>query len=69
VSIGGRQDRSSYLLRLKAEVRGAPPKRSGVQTVPLVVASVPVVSDAPEDVTDLPVHLTVVAGRVAHHRD
>jgi predicted amidohydrolase YtcJ len=24
---------------------------------------------APEDVTDLPVHLTVVAGRVAHHRD
>ncbi len=28
-----------------------------------------IVECAPEDVTDLPVHLTVVGGRVAHQRD
>ena len=28
-----------------------------------------IVECAPEDVTDLPVHLTVVAGRIAHHHD
>jgi len=28
-----------------------------------------IVEVAPEDVTDLPVHLTVVAGRIAHYRD
>ena len=53
-----------------ARVDGAP---GGVLRVgapaDLVAWGDDIVQCAPEDVTDLPVHLTVVAGRVAHHKE
>ena len=53
-----------------ARVDGGP---GGVLTVgapaDLVAWGDDIVEVAPEDVTDLPVHLTVVAGRIAHYRD